>query len=48
MFEEGNLLLFRPFIFKNGTLYSTVFTELKDCLANSKMVKNKYRKILKK
>lgn len=31
-----------------GTLDSTVFTELKDCLANSKMVKNKYRRILKK
>lgn len=30
-----------------GTLDSVVFAELKDCLANSKMVKNRYRKMLK-
>ena len=30
-----------------GTLDSDVFLELKDCLANSMMVKNKYRKMLK-
>lgn len=30
-----------------GTLDSAVFKELKDCLANSKMVKNRYRKMLK-
>lgn len=29
-----------------GRLNSDVFAELKDCLAKSKMVKNKYRKIL--
>ncbi len=103
MFEEGNLLFFRPFLFKNGaepqdkfflvlkkldgdillaslptskdhvpsdlevkhgclnisermaqttiekigTLDEVVFTELVACLSESKMVKNKYRKILK-
>ena len=30
-----------------GTLDVEIFNELKDCLANSKMVKNKYRKMLK-
>lgn len=30
-----------------GSLKMDVFKELKDCLANSKMVKNKYRKMLK-
>lgn len=30
-----------------GSLKTDVFRELKDCLANSKMVKNKYRKMLK-
>ena len=30
-----------------GSLKKNVFRELKDCLANSKMVKNKYRKMLK-
>lgn len=30
-----------------GRLDSDVFAELKNCLANSSMVKNKYRKILK-
>ena len=30
-----------------GTLDAEIFNELKDCLANSKMVKNKYRKMLK-
>lgn len=29
-----------------GTLKAELLAELKDCLANSKMVKNKYRKIL--
>lgn len=29
-----------------GTLNSDIFEELKKCLANSKMVKNKYRKML--
>ena len=31
---------------KIGTLDAEIFAELKECLANSKMVKNKYRKIL--
>lgn len=30
-----------------GRLNSDIFAELKNCLANSSMVKNKYRKILK-
>lgn len=30
-----------------GTLDTDLFKELKDCLANSRMVKNKYRTILK-
>lgn len=30
-----------------GTLDAELFAELKDCLANSKMVKNKYRKMLR-
>ena len=32
---------------KIGILDAEIFAELKECLANSKMVKNKYRKILK-
>ncbi len=31
---------------KIGTLNSDIFEELRKCLANSKMVKNKYRKML--
>ena len=30
-----------------GSLDAALFEELKNCLSNSKMVKNKYRKILK-
>lgn len=31
-----------------GSLAPEMFTELKDCLANSKMVKNRYRRLLEK
>lgn len=81
MFDEGNLLYFSPFIFKNGAppqpkfflvlktmekglLLASLptskdhvpgdmrvqrpelFQAIKDCLKNSRMVKNKFRKML--
>ena len=72
MFEEGSLLFFRPFLFKNGAnldtyptarfdlqermaqtsiekigiLNESLFKELIACLSKSKMVKNKFRRML--
>ena len=63
MFETGNLLLFKPFLFKNGASPKNKFMVVlgkdadgsmvlaslptsKDYLRKSRMVKNKFKRIL--